>query len=240
MNKKRMIAFAAVASIVLCACGSSGNSQIEGFEELTQPTEIVESHDAEKEETESATSSTDTLEDEVVDTETNASQVEVVPIASIDTFEYDATNNCVILDGYSYYIAANEMDCHAGYMFYWLTNGTMEDIRDSINNNVLENKYWRESYTEKLLEKVKESTMLEDFTENGGKILNYYILNAPGFVHGPRWAEMPVVVEYSFNGETYHTIWVFYVLHKVENEDVLYQITDITYLDAMNGWGLED
>ena len=98
-------------------------------------------------------------------------------------FEYDFSNNTVSINGHSYSIVTNEMDFYGGYMFYYLGNSDMEKIMDAINTKELTNKYWREDFSPELLDKVRESTKLEDFVEKEGKILNYYILNAEEFLH---------------------------------------------------------
>lgn len=228
--KKTILVLTCLMFIVLSACGQADNTV---GNLATQNEEIITITAAESVESNTSEEAEETIESSISLEETIK---DFQPLASTGAFEYDAINDCMIIDGYIYDVASDEMDCHAGYMFYYMVNGAMEDIRDFINNNASEKDYWREMYTDEMREKIK------NLKENGGKILNYYILNAPGFVHGPRWAEVPVVVEYSYEEETYHVILVFYPLHRIVEEgvDIVYEITEVEYREAMNGWGLEE
>lgn len=149
-------------------------------------------------------------------------------------FEYDFSNNTVSINGHSYSIVTNEMDFYGGYMFYYLGNSDMEKIMDAINTKELTNKYWREDFSPELLDKVRESTKLEDFVEKEGKILNYYILNAEEFLHSPYQVEMPIVVEYSIDNQIKNTILVFFMSALAEGEEILYRITDIMQVDNLD------
>ena len=80
-------------------------------------------------------------------------------------------------------------------------------------NNDLSDKSWREDFGGWwLYEEAEKSTLLETFVADGGKILNYYLLNAEDiteFAEMNYKAVIPVVVEYSVAGKTHNIIWVF-------------------------------
>ena len=201
---------------MLCACSASKDTSTSETEEFTQATESTEQS-----------------------LEANASQATSVSTKVAEattTFEYDSINHTITINGDLYTIATDEMNYSGGYMPYYCANSNMENIMSSINNNDLSDKDWRDGFSDDLREKADNSTLLEDFVNNGGKILDYYIINGE-FYKTFYDAEIPVVIHYSINGETLYTIWVFYMQAFVEPEEsVTYQITDVFHIENLDGY----
>lgn len=236
MTKKGIIILVAIVSIILCACSSLSGRDINERSESQYATESREFCDAENNMEIATEQHSNNVEDS--DSKENVTkpysvEEELIRFENTNTYEYDPANNIITINGIPYDIATNELEYYGDYMFYYMGNSAMENIMNAINNNLSE-KYWRENFSDELLEKAKESTLLETFVDNGGKILNYYILNSQEFLHSSDDTEMPIVVEYSIHGETYNTILVFCMSAFTENEEVMYRTTDIFQLDNLD------
>ncbi len=157
-----------------------------------------------------------------------------------DVFEYDLVNNTITINGTAYDIATNEMDYIGGYMFYYMGNSDMENIMLAVNSQDLSKKYWRENFTEELLDKATESTELEDFIQKDGEILNFYILNSQDFLHSYYEVQMPIVVEYRVDEVQYNTILIFCMSAYTEDEEVVYRTTDILQRENLDEWKCDD
>lgn len=231
MMKKKYVLLIAMISTMLCGCSNLKDTNTTEYIELepvSESSEIINNESAE------------TVEQVAQEREEDASVTEFIPSQSTTVFEYDSVNNAITINGIVYTIATNEMDYSGGYMPYYMANSTMENIVQCINNGDLSDTSWREEYPEKLQEKASASDLLEKFVSSGGKILDYYIINGD-FYYSANDAEVPVVIQYSINGETYYSIWMFYMQSYVEPEvGVLYQITDIFQLDNLDGYTQEN
>jgi hypothetical protein len=141
--------------------------------------------------------------------------------------DYDLENNKILIDGFPIDISDNESGYYGGYMFYYMGNSIMEEITNTINSGDLSKTEWRSDYDSELLEKAEQSDLAKRFVEQGGKILDYYILNARGFLGSPQDTEMIVIIRCEVKGEEYNTILAIHMISEAGNEEVIYRTVEI-------------
>lgn len=264
MIKRRIVALVAIVSIVLIGCAGADTESINKTLESEPLTESVESEAiveanipfesiGNPEEAVAAkevvrkTTVENVQEKEVIEetSETEAAEENLVievftPPENTSTFEHDTARNMYIINGTLYGIETDGNYYHAGYMFWDIANTGMEMMIDYIDGKYQE-KYWREDYVPELLEKAEKSTLLESFVNGGGRIKNYYILDAPEHYGTYYETDVPIVVEYSFEGEIYYTVLVMHLSYdeaadaywvedimQFENLDTLYWENGVT------------
>lgn len=199
---------------------------------FSEPTESLEETVADNDVT-----TVETVQVESASEETEESPVleAFIPSENTSTFEYDAVNNMYIINGTPYEIESDGVYYHAGYMFYAIGNTEMELIAHYINGKYQE-RYWRDDYVPELLEMAENSTLLECFMDGGGKIENYYVLTSPEFYYTYYEADVPIVVEYSFGGEIYHTIVVIRLSYEKTAEAERYWVVDMIQLENLDNY----
>ncbi len=226
MINKGLIFSIVIISIILCACTNAKDEDIP-LQKTVETDEFYSDMDIE----ESTSIHTNDASEKERGGESHSIRDTLTDFPHTDAVEYNLDNNQVIINGIPFTVEADGVDYSGGYLAYYIANDTIEKIMAAINNKDLSKKYWRESFSPELIAKAEKSSSLEDFVDNDGKILNYYILDG-NFYANSYEAEVPIVIEYSIYGEIYNTILFIREGLSSENSEIM----DIWYVDSLDAY----